>query len=86
MSDSVEPAIDTARALAALVDAPHDQGLSTARVAGGEDARHGAQVGWLGCVDVATPDMLSTELVAPGGDPGRLVVFTKSALNALEAM
>ncbi len=37
-------------------------------------------------VDVATPEMLSTELVAPGGDPGRLVVFTKSALNALEAM
>lgn len=37
-------------------------------------------------VDVATPDMLSTELVAPGGDAGRLVVFTKSALSALEAM
>lgn len=37
-------------------------------------------------VDVATPEMLSTELVAPGGDAGRLVVFTKSALNALEAM
>lgn len=37
-------------------------------------------------VDIATPDQLSTELVAPGGDAGRLVVFTKSALNALEAM
>ena len=37
-------------------------------------------------VDVATPEMLSTELVAPGGDAGRLVVFTRSALNALEAM
>ena len=37
-------------------------------------------------VDVDTPDMLSTELVAPGGDPGRLVVFTKLALHALEAM
>lgn len=37
-------------------------------------------------VDVATPDMLSTELCAPGGDAGRLVVFTKSALNRLEAM
>lgn len=37
-------------------------------------------------VDVATPDMLSTELVAPGGDAGRLVVFTKSALTSLEAM
>ena len=37
-------------------------------------------------VDVATPDMLSTELVAPGGDAGRLVVFTKSALASLEAM
>jgi len=37
-------------------------------------------------VDVATPEMLSTELVAPGGDAGRLVVFTKSALSSLEAM
>lgn len=37
-------------------------------------------------VDVATPEMLSTELVAPGGDAGRLVVFTKSALTRLEAM
>lgn len=37
-------------------------------------------------VDVATPDMLSTELVAPGGDAGRLIVFTKSALSRLEAM
>lgn len=37
-------------------------------------------------VDVATPDMLSTELVAPGGDAGRLLVFTKSALSRMEAM
>lgn len=37
-------------------------------------------------VDVITPDQLSTELVAPGGDAGRLLVITKSALNALEAM
>lgn len=37
-------------------------------------------------VDVATPDMLSTELCAPGGDAGRLIVFTKSALSRLEAM
>ena len=37
-------------------------------------------------VDVATPEMLSTELCAPGGDAGRLVVFTKSALTRLEAM
>src|SRR5205814_9982573 len=37
-------------------------------------------------VDVATPEMLSTELMAPGGDAGRLVVFTRSALRALEAM
>lgn len=37
-------------------------------------------------VDVATPEMLSTELVAPGGDAGRLIVFTKSALGSLEAM
>jgi large subunit ribosomal protein L4e len=37
-------------------------------------------------VDVATPEMLSTELVAPGGDAGRLVVFTKSALSRMEEM
>lgn len=37
-------------------------------------------------VDVATPEMLSTELAAPGGDAGRLMVFTKSALNSLEMM
>ena len=37
-------------------------------------------------VDVATPEMLSTELCAPGGDAGRLVVFTQSALRGLEAM
>lgn len=37
-------------------------------------------------VDVATPEQLSTELVAPGGDAGRLVVFTKSALARMEAI
>ncbi|MFA5860412.1 MAG: 50S ribosomal protein L4 [Candidatus Thermoplasmatota archaeon] len=37
-------------------------------------------------VDVATPEMISTELAAPGGDAGRLIVFTKSALARLEAM
>lgn len=37
-------------------------------------------------VDIATPDMLNTELCAPGGDAGRLVVFTKSALATLEAI
>ncbi len=37
-------------------------------------------------VDVATPEMLSTELVAPGGDAGRLVVFTQAALATLEVM
>lgn len=34
-------------------------------------------------VDVTTPDQLNAERVAPGGDPGRLTVFTKSALAAL---
>lgn len=37
-------------------------------------------------VDVVTPEMLSTELTAPGGDAGRLTVFSKSALSRLEAM
>ncbi len=34
-------------------------------------------------VDVATPAQLSVELLAPGGDPGRLAIFTESALKAL---
>jgi len=35
-------------------------------------------------VDVTTAKDLNTELLAPGGDPGRLVVFSKSAVSALE--
>ena len=34
-------------------------------------------------VDVTTAKNLNTELLAPGGDPGRLVVFSKSAVSAL---
>ncbi len=36
-------------------------------------------------VDVTTPEQLNVERLAPGGDAGRLTVFTKSALNELEA-
>jgi len=35
-------------------------------------------------VDVTTSKDLNTELLAPGGDPGRLVVFSKAAVSALE--
>jgi len=34
-------------------------------------------------VDITTPKGLSVELLAPGGDPGRLTVYTEKALNAL---
>ena len=34
-------------------------------------------------VDVTTANNLNTELLAPGGDPGRLVVFSKAAVSAL---
>ena len=34
-------------------------------------------------VDVTTAKELNTELLAPGGDPGRLVVFSKAAVSAL---
>jgi len=37
--------------------------------------------GNLAGVDVTTPGMLSAELLAPGGDAGRLVVFTEGALE-----
>ncbi|HVL47287.1 MAG TPA: 50S ribosomal protein L4 [Candidatus Thermoplasmatota archaeon] len=37
-------------------------------------------------VEVTTPRELNVERVAPGGDPGRLTVFTKKALAALEAI
>lgn len=35
-------------------------------------------------VDVTTPDHLNIELLAPGGMPGRLTLFTESALKRLE--
>jgi len=34
-------------------------------------------------VDIVTPGQLNTELLAPGGDPGRLSLFTESALEEL---
>jgi len=34
-------------------------------------------------VDVTTAKDLNTELLAPGGDPGRLVLFSKAAVSAL---
>jgi len=34
-------------------------------------------------IDIAKPDQLNIEYLAPGGDPGRLTVFTKSALQQL---
>ena len=34
-------------------------------------------------VDIAKADQLNIEYLAPGGDPGRLTVFTKSALQQL---
>ena len=35
-------------------------------------------------VDVAEPRSLNAELLAPGGDPGRLVVFSEGALGRLQ--
>lgn len=35
-------------------------------------------------VDFAVPDELNVERLAPGGDQGRLVVFTRSAIDAIE--
>ena len=35
-------------------------------------------------IDVATPESLNTELLAPGGDPGRLTVFSEAAIKTLE--
>jgi len=37
-------------------------------------------------VDVITPALLSTEMAAPGGDAGRLMVVSKAALDQLEGM
>lgn len=34
-------------------------------------------------VDVSTPEQLNTETVAPGGDPGRLILFTEKGLARL---
>ena len=36
-------------------------------------------------VDVVPPSQLNAEDLAPGGDPGRLAIFTESALEALRA-
>ncbi len=35
-------------------------------------------------VDITTPERLNTELLAPGGMPGRLTLFSKRALKRLE--
>ena len=49
--------------------------------------RNAAQVrqgfGNLPGVDVATPSGLNAEVLAPGGNPGRLTIFSASALEAL---
>lgn len=37
-------------------------------------------------VQVTTPQRLNAELLAPGGEPGRLTVFTQGALKQLEAL
>ncbi|MFW3145274.1 MAG: 50S ribosomal protein L4 [Thermoplasmatota archaeon] len=34
-------------------------------------------------VNIASPGNINTELLAPGGDPGRLVVFSKKALETM---
>jgi large subunit ribosomal protein L4e len=34
-------------------------------------------------VEIATPEDLNTELLAPGGDPGRLVILTESAVKLI---
>jgi large subunit ribosomal protein L4e len=36
-------------------------------------------------VDVSTAKLLDTEMLAPGGEPGRLVLFSESALEELRA-
>src|SRR5207302_70523 len=56
---------DGARAAAALVDRPDDQGLAAARVAGGEDA--GRRRRELGCVDVAAGIAGDAERVEESG-------------------
>ncbi len=34
-------------------------------------------------IDIVTPERLNVELLAPGGDPGRLTIFTEKALETL---
>jgi large subunit ribosomal protein L4e len=36
-------------------------------------------------VEIVTPESLNTEVLAPGGDPGRLAVFTESAVKVMGA-
>ena len=48
-----------------------------------EDSDSGRAFRNLSGVDVTTSKNLNTELLAPGGDPGRLVVFSNSAVSAL---
>ncbi|UCH88995.1 MAG: 50S ribosomal protein L4 [Thermoplasmata archaeon] len=36
-------------------------------------------------VEIVTPEHLNTELLAPGGDPGRLTIFTESAVKVIGA-
>ena len=40
-------------------------------------------VGNIPGIDIVTPERLNVELLAPGGDPGRLTVFTEKALETL---
>jgi large subunit ribosomal protein L4e len=40
-------------------------------------------VGNIPGIDITTPEKLNVELLAPGGDPGRLTVFTEKALESL---
>ena len=37
-------------------------------------------------VEVATPEKLTIEKLAPGGDPGRLTIFTEEAVKKMEEM
>ncbi|MCK4613955.1 MAG: 50S ribosomal protein L4, partial [Thermoplasmata archaeon] len=37
-------------------------------------------------VEVTTPEGLTVEKLAPGGDPGRLTVFTEKAIKKLEGL
>ncbi len=37
-------------------------------------------------VEVVTPEKFTIEKLAPGGDPGRLTIFTEHAIRKLEGM